>query len=61
MPSIRYLLEDMGNAVACKKLIYKLGKDFIQNKNGQTEIYFGLSIFVPRTGFFTVWFSISYK
>jgi site-specific DNA recombinase len=33
------------------RLIYSLEKGFIENKNGQTESIFDLSILVPRTGF----------
>ena len=33
------------------ELIYSLDKGFSQNKNGQTESFFDLPTFVPKTGF----------
>ncbi|MEC5143190.1 hypothetical protein [Chitinophaga sp. 212800010-3] len=55
---INYRTARLNEAV---KLIYTLDAGFPENKNGQTEMNFDLSTLVPRTGFFTVWFSISYK
>lgn len=54
----RYRTARLNEAV---RLIYKLDKDFSQNKNGQTEENPDLSIFVPRTGFSRHSLSSCYK